>query len=426
MAVLLFVAGGAGLLRPSEPSPPPSAFSSPASLLTPGTAGDLEAIIAGLQNRIRQRSGDWRGLASLGLAYLQKGRLTADPSYYPKAHALLKRSLELEAANFEAALGMGILALGRHDFEVALRWGRTARALNTASAQALGVIGDALLELGRHPASARAFQAMVDLRPDTASYARVSYYRELNGDVSGAIEAMRMARDLAGTPGDASWAGYQLGELFFGAGLLPEAARTYRTAAAIDPVAALPEVGMARVAAARGRVDRAIRRLEEVVARYPAPEFVILLGDLHRAAGHPADAAERYALVEVTNRLNGAAGVDTDLEMALFDADHGHPTRAVHRASAAYRARPSVQAADALAWALHSAGRYQSADRYARQALRLGTRSAAFHFHAGMIARPLGDEGRAARHLRRALEINPWFSFVQAETARRTLREMAE
>jgi tetratricopeptide (TPR) repeat protein len=425
VAVLLFLAGGAGVFRLSEPARPPVPPAAPAVLLAPGSPGDLDSVIAGLQARLRQRSGDWRGLASLGLAYLQKGRLTAEPSYYPKAQALLGRSLQVEPNNFDAVLGMGILALGRHDFDTALRWGRAARALNTANAQALGVIGDALLELGRYPASARAFQLMVDLRPDTASYARVSYYRELTGDVAGALDAMRMARDMAGTPGDAAWAGYQLGELLFGAGRLRGAARAYGAAAAVDPAALLPEVGMARVAAARGHLDRAIGRLETVVARQPAAEFVILLGDLLRAAGRGSDAAGRFALVEAMDGLNMDAGVDTDLEMALFDADHGRAARAVRRATTVYRARPSVQAADALAWALYSADRFEAAGRYADEALRLGTRSASFHFHAGMIAAALGDEARAERHLRRALSINPWFSVTHGGTARATLNEVS-
>ena len=35
-----------------------------------------------------------------------------------------------------------------------------------------------------------AVQTMVDLRPDSSSYARVSYLRSLHGDTEGAIQAM--------------------------------------------------------------------------------------------------------------------------------------------------------------------------------------------------------------------------------------------
>jgi tetratricopeptide (TPR) repeat protein len=427
LAIVLFVAGALGLARPFETELPagPAIRAAPA-LLGHASGADLGAAIAGLQSRIRSETRDWRSLASLGLAYLQQGRLSADPSYYPRAEGVLARSLQLEADNFEAALGMGILALGRHDFPEALLWGGKARDLNPYNAQARGVIGDALVELGRYRAAGRAFQAMVDLRPELSSYARVSYYRELTGDVPGAIEAMRMALDAAGTPADAAWAGYQLGELFFGSGRLAPAVRAYGQAGRVDPTAVLPRVGVAKVAAARGDLGRAVEILKEVVARYPAPEIVVLLGDVAGAAGRVALAARQYRLVEAMDELYRAGGVDTDLEMALFSADHPFDSsRTVRQARAAYRRRPGIQAADALAWTLYAAGRYRAAGRYAHEALRLGTRSALFHFHAGMIATAAGSETRARVHLETALAINPWFSFLHAEVARRALHEVA-
>ncbi len=44
----------------------------------------------------------------------------------------------------------------------------------------------AQLELGRYAAAGRSLRQMIDLRPDLASYARVSYFRELHGDFPGA------------------------------------------------------------------------------------------------------------------------------------------------------------------------------------------------------------------------------------------------
>jgi tetratricopeptide (TPR) repeat protein len=425
LAVVLLLAGGVGILGVSPaPSPTPGVAAS-AALLAPGGARSLDDLIESLQSHLQEYPGDWRALASLGLAYLQRGRLSADPAYYPKAEGVLVRSIRLRQDNFEASLGMAVLALGRHDFRAALRWGRAARAINPYSAQARGAIGDSLMEMGRYPGAARAFQAMVDLRPDVSSYARVSYFRQLTGDPSGAIEAMRMARDVSGTPGDAAWAGYHLGELYLDMGRLGRAEGAYRLAAASDPTAVPPQVGLAKVLAARGHLSQAIRDLDEVVEVYPAPEFALLLGDLLTSAGRHAEAADRYALVRATDRLYRAGGVDTDLEMALFHADHGRAATAVALARATYRSRPSIHAADALAWALHIAGRNAAADRFAREALRLGTRSPLFLFHAGTIAYTLGDRGRAHRLLLDALQLNPWFSFVHAATARLILSEVS-
>ncbi|MGH2674769.1 MAG: tetratricopeptide repeat protein [Actinomycetota bacterium] len=424
LAGAMLVAGAAvgGLRgRPEQAGAPvfPSALGSMPS--GPRGVGGLDATVAQLQDRLRVVPTDWRAYASLGLAYLQEGRLTADPAWYPRAERVLDRSLALEGTeNFEALLGMGVLSLGRHDFAGALEWGRRARAVNPYNADARGVIGDALVELGRYPAAARAYQAMIDTRPNLSSYARVSLYRELTGDVPGAVEAMAQAVELAATPEDAAWAGYHLGELHFGSGRLAPAARAYRAGLASGP-GVLPRVGLARIAAARGELARAAHLLSGVVRRYPAPEFVILLGDVHAAAGHRELAAEQYDLVRAMERLYRSGGVDTDLEMALFDADHGFGSEALERARAAYRRRPGVTAADALAWALHAEGRNRVADRYAREALRLETRNALFHFHAGMIAFRLGRTDGARRLLGEALRINPHFSLLHADTARRVL-----
>ncbi|HEX7332829.1 MAG TPA: hypothetical protein VF290_15095, partial [Pyrinomonadaceae bacterium] len=43
----------------------------------------------------------------------------------------------------------------------------------------------------------QAAQRMIDLRPDSSSYARVSYLRELHGDTEGAIQAMTLALKAA-------------------------------------------------------------------------------------------------------------------------------------------------------------------------------------------------------------------------------------
>lgn len=73
-----------------------------------------------------------------------------------------------------------------------------------------------------------------------------------------------------------------------------------------------------------------------------------------------------------------AFGVVIDLELAVFEADHDDPARAVHLAEAAHADRRTVHPADALAWALHRAGRTSEATPYVAEALRLGTRRATF------------------------------------------------
>jgi tetratricopeptide (TPR) repeat protein len=424
-AVALFAVGGIGLFKVIDSSEPPAVTPQETSVLAarPLVAGaSLAQTIVGLQDRLRLEPTDWKSFASLGLAYVQEARMTADPSYYPKAEGVLKRSLRLnDDENFDALTGLGALSLARHEFADALDWGRRARTLNPYNANIRGVIGDALIELGRYPQAFRAFQEMVDLRPDLGSYARASYARELQGDVAGAVQIMRMAVEAAGTADDAAWARYQLGELFFNSGQLAQAVKSYRAAHELSPSFVPPQAGLAKAAWAQGRVHEAIRRYASVVERYPLPEYVIALGDLYELQGDEALAGRQFSLARAEEDLFRAAGVNVDLELALFDSDHGKPRAALRTARAEWQRRHSIQVADALAWALYRNGHAREALRYERRALALGTRSALFHFHAGMIELSLGNRDAARQHLHEALVINPHFSIRYSPLLQRTL-----
>jgi tetratricopeptide (TPR) repeat protein len=187
----------------------------------------------------------------------------------------------------DGALGIGALDLARHDFAAALREGRRASDLNPYSADAYGVIGDALLELWRYDRAFEAFQTMVDTRPDLASYARVGLRARARRRCPGAERAMRMAFDAAGTPSDSAWTAYQLGELAFGSGDVGSARGWYARGLDLDPAYVPNLAGLAKVAWARGDDELAIARFTEVVARYPSAEFVGALADLYRRRESP-------------------------------------------------------------------------------------------------------------------------------------------
>ena len=428
LAVVMFVVGGIGLLRRvhREPSPAPPGAGPALSRKPLIEAGSLSKIIANLQERLRSVPVDWRAYADLGLAYVQQARVTADPSYYPKAEAALSRSLKLNGTgNFNALTGMAALAAARHDFSAALSWGLKATTVNPDSAEAYAVVADAQVELGRYDAAFRTFQTMIDLRPELSTYARVSYGWELQGNASNATKAMELALHAAATPTDAAWARNQLGDLCWSRGRVLDAEGWYRRAIMADPSFVPPHAGLARVEVARGQNGRAIRDLTWVVGRYPSPEYVIALGDLFKVTGREAEAARQYALVHAEERLLRAGGVNIDLEIALFGADHGFDlANGLAAARKEWTRRRSIHVADALAWELFANGRDREALRYANQALRLGTRNALFFFHRGMIERALGRLRAARRDLAIAQEINPNFSILWSGWAGQVLKSL--
>ncbi len=383
-----------------------------------------QGLVALVQKGIKEGVPRAELFVQLGSAYLQSARETGDPTYYVKAETVFRQALELEPQNSAAMGGLGSLALSRHQFQEALEWAKRAISLNPHNSSHYGVRGDALIELGRYPEAFDVFQKMVDTRPDLSSYARVSYARELTGDINGAISAMTSAVNNGGSVGESvAWARFQLGNLFWTYhGDLRRAEEEYYRATLSKPDYSPALAGLARVAAARGDLEEAIKLAERAATLMPLPEHVILLGELLRAANRADEAAQQDALVRTIDQLARAAGMDTDLEIALFEADLGERTDvALDAARQGYAKRPSAKAADTLAWALLKAGQAEEARAYIQRALALGSREPLTHYHAGKIALALGDHEDAASHLKTALTANPHFSLRYAKDTQDTL-----
>ncbi len=265
-------------------------------------------------------------------------------------------------------------------------------------------------------------QELIGLRVDLTSLARLSYLRELHGNIDGAVAAMRQASEApALAPENSAYVTTLLGNLLVHAGKPDEARDAYESALAIVPDHAAAIAGLGRLAVGRGDLSEAIRHFEKASAILPLPEYVIALGEAHEAAGDLPAATRSYDLARAETSLFQAAGVDVDLELALFEADHGDPATAVRLAEQSYATRQTVRTADALAWAHHRAGREAEAARLIAEALRLGGRDPLFLYHAGMIALAGGDEVTARRQLTDALAIDPGFSPTGAAGARAAL-----
>ena len=374
-----------------------------------------------LQSTLRATPKDQHSWALLGLAYQQRARETGDPSYYTKSGGALKRALALDPKDYLVHSGLGSLALSRHRFGEALALGEKAHRLAPTIARNYGVIGDALVELGRYPEAFRAFNTMNRLRPSLSSYARVSYGRELIGHTAAAVGAMKLAVDAAtDTAEPTAWTRVQLGKLYFNHGRYAAAEREFLIANRAFPNYAYGLDALAQVEAALGRYGRAIALERQAVDLIPLPQYVAALGDLYKVTGRPRLAQREYALIGAIERLLNANGVRTDLEIALFDVDHGIDlAHALDRARVGERQRPSIDGDDVLGWALARTGHCGEALHYLRLALRLGTQDALKFFHRGYVEACLGHPAAARVWYGRALALNPHFSILWAPAARK-------
>ena len=418
LAVALLVVGGVALMPSSDRNPP----SAPVAVAPRDQAA---AAVKAAEERVARLPANWVAWAELGAAHIEQARITGDPTGYPRAQQALERSLAVQPeGNALAHTGLGALAAARHDFAAALHSGQRAVEIDPFKAAAHGVVGDALIELGRYDEAYQSIQRMVDLRPDAGSYARASYTYELRGDLDAARELMDAALEAAPGPADAAFALEHLATFAFDAGDLDRAKSLVD-----DGLNRLPQhppllVVRARIAAARGDVAAAVADYRAVVRRLPIPGYVAELGDLLAAGGDPAAARQEYDLVRATAALFTAQGVDLDIDLALFHADNGAPDEAVRATETGYPKRPSIFGADARAWALHAAGRDAEALPLADRALRLGTKSATLHYHRGMIRLGLGDRDGASADLTEALRLNPHFSFRHVPLARAALASL--
>src|ERR1700758_4038588 len=108
-------------------------------------------LIQSLQARVRRNPESHAVYASLGAAYLQKGRETADAADYELAKGALEKSLDLLSNDPDAAFAMtqmAVVCMVEHRFEDAETWAQKALALGSGDPSPWAIAGDALADMG--------------------------------------------------------------------------------------------------------------------------------------------------------------------------------------------------------------------------------------------------------------------------------------
>ena len=355
---------------------------------------------------------------SLSQAYLQKVRETADASYYEKINDLMDRAEKIDPKDVNIPRMRASVMLGRHHFREAHAYALRAVTLAPDSNINYGLLGDSQIELGQYEDAAASFQKMVNLRPDYSSYIRIAYIRELYGDVGGAKEALQSAIEFGSSfKENIAFAYVELGKLDMRDDI-HTAVREFEHATAIVPDYPPALEGLGKIAFFKGDDKSAETYFQKAFTKLAIVQYAIDLGDLYTQQGDTTKAKQYYTIAELAFQKSVQSGVDTDLEESLFLSDHDMDLpKALAQAKGAYVDRPSVYAADYLAWALYKNGQVKEAKGYSKEALRLGEVDPLILFHQGQIAIKNGDELAGKKYLTLSLKLNPYFSLLQSKIA---------
>jgi len=387
-----------------------------------------DARIAAFEKQATSKPDDLHYKNLLAGAYIQKMRETTDFGYIDRASRIVTQVLSVEPDNYEARRLRSEIGLERHQFAEVAELSRQMIAAAPDDAWNWGTLGDALMELGRYDDAADAYQRMVTLRPNQASYNRASYYRWVMGDAKGAIAIMQQAI-ASGSPAaeNTAWCLVDLGNLYFKTGRLGEAEQSYRSALKAFDGYYPAYAGLGRVRSAQGKLAEAIENYQRAQSAVPMPEYAEALSDLYERTGRKTEASRQLDLIDVVDKMARANSEKTNRNLALVFANQDRNlARALELAQAETGVRGDVYTYDALAWALFKNGRSQEAEREAIKALQFGTQEPAFYYHAGLIAAARHKDAEAADYLERALALNPHFDLRQTELAVATLRKIQD
>lgn len=378
--LLLFICALAFSCKTKEDKPFAQLLERQGPISTTSEWVNTKAAILTLQNDIKKDPENAKNKLLLALAYMQEARVTGEhPYYYPAALDLINEVLESnpsdENLKYEALVAKASVQLSLHHFEDALETGTESLKLNNKSASVYGVLCDAYVELGNYEKAISMADKMTELRPDLRSYSRISYLREIHGDLEGAIEAMTEAV-ASGYPGteQTAWARIQLGELHEGKGDLETAEVHYKMALAELPDYAFAIGALGRLEAKRKNYPKSIELLKKASGVIPEFSFLEELAKVYKAQGEKRKAEATTDELLESLEEDQEAGHLIDLELAKIQMDLvGDLDEALELANKEYDKRPdNIDVCKTLAEIYYHRNELKKADFFQKKAVRTG------------------------------------------------------
>lgn len=387
---------------------------------------NTKQAIEGLLKNIELNPEDYKSKLNLSQAYIQEARITGDHAYYDQAALeLLDDVIKNESKNFDALCCKATVLLSQHHFSEGLAIAQQAQPLNPNSAFIYGLLCDAYVELGKYKEAVTACDKMISIRPDARSYARVSYLREIHGDLPGAIEAAKLAV-AAGYPGleQSEWTRMILAHLYENTGKPDSAELQYTIALAERPDYPFAIAGMGHIAKLKKNYTAAIGNYQKAKSMINDYSFADELTDLYTLNHQPEKA--KASSQEVIDMLSPLAGADessgahghyADKELAYAYLKVPDTDKALEHAMIEYDRRPqNIDVCETVAWVNYKKGNYAEANKMIDKALRTNCKNPSLLCRAGLIKLKAGQPELGQKLIKQATDLNPYLDVeLQAE-----------
>lgn len=315
--------------------------------------------------------------------FIQEARITGEHGhYYPAALQMLDLILTDQNPDkdllFMTLVTKAGVELSLHDFQKALETGLKAHELNSQNAQVHGVLVDAYVELGDYEKAISHADKMVSIKPDIRSYSRISYLRQLHGDMSGAMDAMKMAVE-AGLPGreDSAWAALTYGELLAEQGKYDEALSVYESILEVRPDYPFAINAIGEIYHAQDQLEMAESKYREAISIIPEVGFYINLAKICKAQERLDELASLKSEIKAMLADDIQHGHNMNLELAQLHLDVFPDYQLAEKiALEEYSFRPDNIHVNQLLSEIYMAnGQWQKAQEHFEKAALLGTHS---------------------------------------------------
>lgn len=374
-----------------------------------------------LYDKLTKKPDDTKTMLLVAKEFMQEGRVSGNSAYYNKqALEFSNKALALEPQNVDALCYKAMIYLSQHRFEEGRQVADQALKINPHYSFVYGLLVDANVELGDYEKAVEMADRMNTVRPDIRSYSRVSYLREIYGDMPGSIEAAQEAVK-AGYAGneDEAWTRMVLAHLFEDTNQLDLAREQYEYALSERPNYPFALAGIGKIYRYEKDYGKAITYFENARKLVSDPSFFEELVELYHLNNQPEKAEEMgkitiNALLQdniTADMKDKDSGTYADRELAIFYLIMNQPKEALKHAQIEYDRRPkNIDAAETLAWAFYKNGEMAKALTLVATVLSTHSQNPEKLVKMGLIQVANGQKEAGKTNIQKGLSLKPYMN----------------